>query len=225
MNQEVRVGINGFGRIGRCVLKHCFDRSGYNVVGINDLADTGDLAYFIQLLRQRAPHTPLAVVGYSLGGNVLLKWLGEAGKQAPLQAAVAVSVPFLLHHAAARLDRGLSRIYQWSLLRRMRRAVSDKRQKINLPITVDDLSMLRSFRDFDEYVTAPLHGFNGADHCYAVVSSRQYLKQIAVPTLIVHARDDPFMAEAAIPGPDGLFDDPLVDELLDIIGTFQPQGS
>ena len=166
--------------------------------------DTGDLAYLIQLLHQRAPHTPLAVVGYSLGGNVLLKWLGEVGKQAPLQAAVAVSVPFLLHHAAARLEKGLSRIYQWSLLRRMCRAVSEKRQKINLPITIDDLSAPRNFRDFDEHITAPLHGFNGADDYYAASSSRRYLKQIAVPTLIVHARDDPFMTEAVIPGPDEL---------------------
>jgi len=161
--------------------------------------DTGDLAYLIEVLRQREPHTPLATVGFSLGGNVLLKWLGKTGGQAPLCAAVAVSVPFVLDCAADRLQQGFSRLYQWRLMRSMRNAVTEKRGRMNLPIDVHDLSTLKNFRDFDEHVTAPLHGFDSADHYYTVSSSRQYLKGIAVPTLVLHARDDPFMTEAAIP--------------------------
>lgn len=166
--------------------------------------DTGDLAYLIEVLRQREPHTPLATVGFSLGGNVLLKWLGKTGGQAPLCAAVAVSVPFVLHSAADRLQQGFSRLYQWQLMRSMRGAVTEKRCRMNLPIKVHDLSTLKNFRDFDEHVTAPLHGFDNADHYYTVSSSRQYLKGITVPTLILHARDDPFMTEAAIPRHDEL---------------------
>ncbi|MHB8623045.1 MAG: hydrolase [Sulfuricaulis sp.] len=161
--------------------------------------DIGDLAHLIDAIHRREPQTPLAAVGYSLGGNVLLKWLGKTGEQAPLCAAVAVSVPFVLRDAADRLQQGFSQLYQWQLLRSMRRTVVEKRGRMDLPIKVRDLSTLKSFRDFDEYVTAPLHGFDSADHYYTVSSSRQYLKDITVPTLILHAQDDPFMTEASIP--------------------------
>ncbi len=166
--------------------------------------DTGDLAYLIEILRQREPGTPLACVGFSLGGNVLLKWLGKTGGQAPLRAAVAVSVPFVLHSAANRLQQGFSRLYQWQLMRSLRNTVTEKRVRMQLPIKVNDLSTLKNFHDFDEHVTAPLHGFDSADHYYTVSSSRQYLNGITVPTLVLHARDDPFMTEAAIPRDDEL---------------------
>ena len=161
--------------------------------------ETGDLAYVVNLLRQREPGTPLFVVGFSLGGNVLLKWLGENGSQALIKAAVAVSVPFLLGESAKRLDQGFSRVYQWGLMHSMRNAVAEKRQRMKLPLKIQDLSALRTFRDFDEHITAPLHGFTGADDYYRRSSSRQYLKGIQIPTLIVQSRDDPFMTEVVIP--------------------------
>ena len=161
--------------------------------------DTEDLAYFIHTLRRREPRTPLAAIGFSLGGNVLLKWLGKTGPAVPLRAAVAVSVPYVLHCAAERLNRGFSRLYQWRLMRSLCRTVIEKRRNIELPLKIQNLSTLKSFRDFDEHVTAPLHGFDGADHYYSVSSARQYLKGITVPTLLLHARDDPFMTETAIP--------------------------
>lgn len=163
--------------------------------------DTADFAYLVAVLQQREPTTPLACVGYSLGGNVLLKWLGEAGSAAPLQAAVAVSVPFLLAQAADRMHRGFSRLYEWKLLRSMRHAVERKRELMTLSIDAGKLRTLRSFRDFDDHVTAPLHGFKSAAHYYATASSRPYLRSIAIDTLILHARDDPFMTETAIPDP------------------------
>ena len=164
--------------------------------------ETGDLAYVISDLRARSPHLPLGVVGYSLGGNVLLKWLGESGSRA-IDAAVAVSVPYDLACAAERLERGTSRLYQRELVRRLHTSVERKRMHVSLPLRVD-VATLRTFRDFDEHVTAPLHGFRGADHYYAVASSRQYLRGIRVATLLLHARDDPFMTEQAIPRPDEL---------------------
>ncbi len=161
--------------------------------------ETSDLAYVVDLLRRREPETPLFVVGFSLGGNVLLKWLGEVGAQAPIKAAVAVSVPFLLGESAKRLDQGFSRVYQWGLMHSMRNAVAEKRRRMKLPLKIQDLSKLKTFWDFDEHVTAVLHGFAGADDYYRRSSSRQYLKGIQIPTLIVQSRDDPFMTDAVIP--------------------------
>jgi len=166
--------------------------------------DTGDLDFLATTLRRREPRTPLATVGFSLGGNVLLKWLGKAGGVTPLHAAVAVSVPFVLHGAAERLQQGFSRLYQWQLLRSLRQTVAAKQRHMELPLKRRDLSTLKNFRDFDEYVTAPLHGFDSADHYYTASSSRQYLGGITVPTLLLHASDDPFMTESAIPRPDEL---------------------
>lgn len=160
--------------------------------------DTADLAHLVRVLHEREANVPLAAVGYSLGGNVLLKWLGESRTQT-LSAAVAVSVPFELAAASDRVNRGFSRVYQWRLLRSMRARVRAKLALMPPAIKNTDLASLRSFRAFDQAVTAPLHGFRDADHYYATASSRQYLRSIALDTLILHARDDPFMSEAVIP--------------------------
>jgi hypothetical protein len=82
---------------------------------------------------------------------------------------------------------------------RMRKSVARKQARVKLPIAVPELSRLKTFRDFDEHITAPLHGFRGAWHYYDVSSSRQFLKNIRVPTLIVHAKDDPFMTADTAP--------------------------
>jgi uncharacterized protein len=161
--------------------------------------ETGDLAHVVEVLRASYPDTPIAAVGYSLGGNVLLKWLGETGAGNPLAAAVAVSVPFELHKAAWRLSRGLSRVYQWKLLRSLRRRTAAKFSRMPCPVPLGDLRLLTSFRAFDDRITGPLHGFRNADDYYARSSSRQYLPGIRVPTFILHALDDPFMTPDAVP--------------------------
>ncbi len=166
--------------------------------------ETGDLATVVATLRHREPDIPLAAVGYSLGGNVLLKWLGESGGDNPLHAAVAVSVPFLLDSAARRLEHGFSRVYQWHLINRMKRAVERKFQCIPSPVDFGDLDAIRTFYAFDDRITAPLHAFQSADDYYARSSSRRYLAGIRKPTLILHARDDVFMDPEAIPGPNEL---------------------
>lgn len=162
--------------------------------------DTADLRFFVELLRRREPQTPLAAVGYSLGGNVLLKWLGEQGSNAPLRAAVAVSVPFDLAAATERLMQGFSRIYELHLLRSLQVAITQKREVVELPWDQSMVAGIASLREFDERVTAPLHGFLGADDYYARSSCRAFLPRIAVPTLILHAADDPFMPRSVIPG-------------------------
>lgn len=163
--------------------------------------DTGDLASFVALLRQREPHIPLAAVGYSLGGNVLLKWLGEQGESSPLSAAVAVSVPFDLGAATARMQQGFSRIYDRRLLRCLQDALARKRAVMALPWDATTIAAIGTLRAFDECVTAPLHGFRDAEDYYDRASCRPYLPRIHTPTLIVHAADDPFMPPSVVPPP------------------------
>jgi len=164
--------------------------------------DTGDLAFLVQTLRKREPDTPLAAIGYSLGGNVLLKWLGETGAGSALYAAAAVSVPFVLQDSAQQLDRGLSRLYRRYLLKGLKRSLREKFRDRTPPFSASDAAAARSFWEFDNTVTAPLHGFSGAEHYYSRSSSRQYLRQIRIPTLLVHSADDPFMSPASIPTPE-----------------------
>jgi len=155
--------------------------------------DTGDIDFLVRTLKAREPDTALAAIGYSLGGNALLKWLGEQGKDAPLQCAVAVSVPFLLHESTAHMNRGLSRIYQWHLLKSLIRGARRKARQYAPPAPLEEINRMKSFFEFDDRVTARLHGFHGGMHYYTSSSSRQFLGRIGVPTLIVHATDDPFM--------------------------------
>lgn len=167
---------------------------------------TADLNFFVGRLQATEPGVPLAAVGFSLGGNVLLKWLGERGASAPFAAAVAVSVPFDLDRAATTVEHGLSRLYNWYLLRSMRNSIARKFRRIDAPFPLPKLRTLKTFRQFDECVTAPLHGFeNGADY-YRRASSGQFLRNIQVPTLILQAKDDPLVGAGAIPIADQLSD-------------------
>lgn len=170
--------------------------------------ETEDIHFLYQTLRQREPHTPLAVVGFSLGGNVLLKWLGEQGDKLSLFAAVAVSVPLVLGSCASKLDNGFSKIYRASLLRELKRYVRLKlthlertgnSQEAKKLEELGDLSSIKSFWQYDDRVVAKLHGFKNVHDYYQRSSSRQFLKSIAVPTLLIQAIDDPFMTESVLP--------------------------
>lgn len=163
--------------------------------------DTADIAYFLGHLRRRFPDAAIAAVGYSLGGNALLKYLGEVGANAVPCCAVAVSVPFDLDTCARTLERGTARLYQWWLLRRLLAKTRAKHRAGLLGPQFADVHRWRTFRRFDDRVTAPVHGFEGVDDYYRRSSSRQFLTGIAIPTLVVHARDDPLMTPAVLPGP------------------------
>jgi len=166
--------------------------------------DTGDFDFLVRTLREREPGVVLGAVGYSLGGNMLLKWLGEQGDRAPLSAAVAVSVPFLLHESVRHIDRGFARLYQHHLLKSLKANVRRKAARHPPPVTPAELDRMRNFYEFDDRITGPLHGFRDAPHYYTESSSRQYLPRIRIPTLIVHALDDPFMHAAVAPSPEEL---------------------
>lgn len=168
--------------------------------------DTDDVDCLLHALAEREPHTKKALVGFSLGGNVMLKWLGEHSNQSLVQAAVAVSVPFQLNRVADRVNRGFSRVYQAHLLKRLRNVFTRKLAAHGdlLPLNARELESYRCFWTFDENITARLHGFPHVHAYYREASSRQYLIHITTPTLVIHALDDPFMTEDVLPRADEL---------------------
>lgn len=166
--------------------------------------DTADLNEVIDFLLEKSPHAPIAAIGYSLGGNVLLKWLGETREKNPLTAAIAISVPFDLPKVVNRINRGFSRLYSHYLLQQLRDSILNKLSDTYSPVNLEKIKKAGSFQEFDTQYTAPVHGFADAFDYYQRASSRHYLKYIAKPTLILHAEDDPFMTPDAIPNEDEL---------------------
>lgn len=158
---------------------------------------TEDLGEVLAAMEADPGGRPEAAVGFSLGGNLLLKYLGETDQPA-LDCAIAVSVPFVLRDAMLRLDLGLSRVYRRYLVGRLKASVRRKFSARRFPLPVD-LETINDFNAFDDRITAPLSGFAGVFDYYSQASCRQYLRRIATPTLIIHARDDPFMFPTTVP--------------------------
>ncbi|SFF62788.1 hypothetical protein SAMN04488120_11413 [Fontimonas thermophila] len=163
--------------------------------------DTGDLRYLWRVLRDREPAVRLATVGWSLGANVLLKALGEEGDAAPVAAAAAACAPFRLLPCAEKLRTGTARLYQAHLLRGLKALVARKHAVVPVPPQVDLARALRAadFIEFDDAYTAPMNGFRDARDYYARCESGRFVGAIRRPTLIVNARDDPFMTPAVLP--------------------------
>ncbi len=159
-----------------------------------------DLAEVLSLL-QESGRPVSAAIGFSLGGNLLLRYLGLNGERALVKTAMAVSVPFVLGDAAKRLETGPSRIYQRYLMNRLKRSYIRKFAHKPSPLTVD-LDRIHTLWQYDQAITAPLNGFAGADDYYRRCSSIHYLKAITVPTLILHSLDDPFMYPQNVPRPE-----------------------
>ncbi|MFQ5983763.1 MAG: hydrolase, partial [Woeseiaceae bacterium] len=168
--------------------------------------ETNDIRFFVERLRTEGHRGPMMAAGYSLGGNVLLKYLGESGVATPLHAAAAVCVPLNLRLSAEALTRGFSRIYQRHLLKRMKNAVRRKFDEYTAAFDWQRAMNATTFAEFDDAVTAPLHGFSGKDEYYDRCSSSGYLKQIRRPTLIINDLDDPFMSPEVIPDEEALSD-------------------
>lgn len=161
--------------------------------------ETRDVNFVVKTIRKRENNLDIAAIGYSLGGNVLLKWLGETGEDNPLKAATAISVPFDLHKAAQRIDHGFSRFYQWYLVKCARDRLVQKFKQITAPFDTSILTHVDGIRDLDGKYTVPVHGLPSVDEYYTLASSRRYLHSIHVPTLLVQSKDDPFMTEEVIP--------------------------
>jgi predicted alpha/beta-fold hydrolase len=157
--------------------------------------ETSDVAHAFSVLRQRTASsgTPWYAIGVSLGGNVLLKWLGETEARDSFKAAVAISVPFDLEAGARKISRGVARIYDRNFLRTLRAKALRKLEIYPDLFDADALRRARNVFDFDEVVTAPVHGFADAHDYYSRSSSLSFLGRVRVPTLLLSARDDPFL--------------------------------
>lgn len=168
--------------------------------------ETNDLRYFLSRLEASGQYGPVAAAGYSLGGNVLLKYLGESADTTPLRAACAVCVPLNLYLCAEALNTGFSRFYQSYLIKRMKQALIRKFNPDTAAFDWREAMAATTFAEFDDVVTAPLHGFSGMTDYYDRASSVNFLSSIERPTLIINARDDPFMTPGVIPEQDQLSD-------------------
>jgi predicted alpha/beta-fold hydrolase len=163
--------------------------------------DTGDLGWVIDELAKRDPGVPILPVGISLGANVVLKWLGEESESAPdeVRAAVAISTPFDLRAAAERMSRGAGRLYTYSFLRTMKPKALSIAQEYPGLLDAEAIRRARNWRQYDDAVTAPLHGFKNAEDYWARCSSLNYLDRIRRPVLLISAKDDPFIPASALP--------------------------
>lgn len=170
--------------------------------------ETGDLGLVLNRLQGRFPGRRLGVVGFSLGGNILLKYLGERADgiepenaPGPLpEAGVAISVPYDLAAGADLLARtAMGRVYGRYFLDSLVEKVRRKAPILESAVDLDAVLRSRTLREFDDRLTAPVHGFRDASDYYASSSSDRFLPAIRTPTLLLHAEDDPFLPPARIP--------------------------
>ncbi|MFC4159258.1 YheT family hydrolase [Chitinimonas lacunae] len=183
--------------------------------------DTEEIAWYLQTLRSRHDG-PIVVAGVSLGGNVLLKWLGENGPAASqlIVAAAAVSAPLDLQAAGSVLGSGFNKhVYTRAFLNTLRPKTLGQLGRFGpelaqLGVSATKVAGARTLREFDQHVTAPLHGFHGVDDYWQRASAKPWLSRIALPTLVLNARNDPFLPASALPG---------AAEVSDFVTLLQPE--
>ncbi len=180
--------------------------------------DTGDLSFVVGRLRRRHPGRALGAIGFSLGGSVMLKYLGERGTDSQIGAAATISVPFDLAASCDRIGRGfMGGLYTSYFLRSLRRKVRAKRAMLDGIVDTGRALHARTLREFDDVLTAPLHGFADAADYYARSDARPFLPHIQVPVLLIQSRDDPISSPDAIP-------DEQVTANPHLVAAFMPGG-
>jgi predicted alpha/beta-fold hydrolase len=163
--------------------------------------DSAEIDWILRRLRDRQPGIPLFAAGVSLGGNALLKWLGEQGHaaNAVVDGAAGISVPLDLAVANEALSSGFGLVYARHFLRTLVPTALAKLARHPGLFEAAAVRAARTLRDFDDAVTAPLHGIADAADYYARSSAGRFLHGIAVPTLVLNARNDPFLPAAVLP--------------------------
>jgi hypothetical protein len=180
--------------------------------------DSADIERILHHIKSQHPNAPVYAVGVSLGGNALLKWLGEQGEAAHrlVERAAGVSAPLDLTAAGHTLDRGFNRrVYTARFLLTLKAKALRKAARFPGVLDVKAIAAATTFREFDTLVTALLHGFRDAEDYWFNVSSKPWLKSIAVPTLVINARNDPFLPAWALP---------TRDEVASAVTLEQPAG-
>ncbi|WP_235295943.1 YheT family hydrolase [Portibacter marinus] len=144
------------------------------------------------------------LAGFSLGGNLVLKYLGEHlfKRSAKIKAACAISVPLNLSSSSEQMEQFQNRLYTWRFLKTLNEKIKQKSNQFPALIDTKYISRIKSVRDFDNYYTGPLNGFEDAEDYYEKCSSDQFLSSIKVPTLVINSKDDPFLGKKCFPAID-----------------------
>lgn len=163
--------------------------------------ETNDARHFLEYLEQHFPSQTKVAVGISLGGNMLVNYLAKYSHDPILSAATTVSAPLDLNACFSRMEQGFSKVYRIYLLRSLKKNALKKAQPLQEAINIDtkEIKNIRTILEFDDKITAPLHGFNGAKDYYQQCSGIHVLNQVKIPLQIIHAQDDPFMTDKVIP--------------------------
>lgn len=219
-NKRIVVILHGLeGNSGRKYvlgMVHIFNEAGFDTVSMNfrgcsgapnknlrfyHSGETDDLHTVITHLVSLQKYTAIHLVGFSLGGNVTLKYLGErgTGTVGVIKSAVAISVPCDLKSGSAELEKRHNIIYMQRFIRDLGHKLRLKEQQFPGSINLEGYHEVRSFRQFDDRYTAPMHGFKDALTYWEQCSSRQYLHNIRIPALVINAKDDPFLGKECYP--------------------------
>jgi predicted alpha/beta-fold hydrolase len=163
--------------------------------------ETEDARYLLDQLSLRYPSNPIAVVGVSLGGNMMVNYLSKYVDDPIVSGCAVISAPLDLACCSARIEQGFSRIYHNHLLGSLKKNALKKLHLLEdaLSITEQNIKAMTRLYEFDEQITAPLHGFRDAKHYYQACSGLPKLAQVKAPLLVIHSKDDPFMTDAVIP--------------------------
>lgn len=163
--------------------------------------DSDEIDWILRRIKQDNPNRSIFAAGVSLGGNALLKWLGEQAESANriLEAAAAISAPLDLTACGHHLGKGFNWIYTRHFLRTLKKSSADKNRRFPGLFDAVRMKKARTLYEFDDTVTAPLHGFKSADDYWKRASSKPWLPDIRVPTLILNAKNDPFLPAQVLP--------------------------
>lgn len=173
-----------------------------NTTRLYHSGETEDLRLLINKIVSEQRYEEISLIGFSLGANVILKYLGEESEEvsSKIKAAIAVSVPMDLRGCSYELARGFNRVYSLHFMSTLRKKVTYLKKKHNHAALKNiNVRKLRTFLDFDDLVTAPLHGFASGEDYWEKSSSKQYLHKIKVPTKIINAKNDPFLSQSCYP--------------------------
>ncbi|PIE31702.1 alpha/beta hydrolase [candidate division KSB3 bacterium] len=195
---------------------HAFQRRGWDGVALNLRSCSGepnrllrsyhsgateDVETTIAYLLRHYHYTKIAIVGFSLGGNLTLKYLGERGASLPPEIfrAAAISTPCDLKSSAWQISEELGGLYLKNFLWHFRRKIRQKMKRMPGAISDENFHEIKTLRDYDERYTAPIHGFASAEDYWTRCSSKQFLPDICIPTFLLNAQDDPFLRQESFP--------------------------
>jgi len=189
-------------------------KNGWDVTAINHRSCSGEMnkqlimyhsgaTWDLHLIIQKmAPdYDEIVLVGFSLGGNIVLKYLGDGiyPLHEKIKKVVAVSVPIDLKGGSIEISKKKNKIYDWRFLKTLRQKAFQKHQQYPEVIKIENIKKVKTLADFDHYFTGPMHGFKDGLDYYTKCSSKQFLKNITIPTLLIQALDDPFLSASCFP--------------------------